>query len=63
MTYKLTNILFPESSLAIIKAAQRKMRKSKKMNREESIMLNEKVTKLLETSMWDLATCADGEPN
>ncbi|MCD7824602.1 MAG: pyridoxamine 5'-phosphate oxidase family protein [Clostridiaceae bacterium] len=26
-------------------------------------MLNENVTKLLETSMWDLATCADGEPN
>lgn len=39
------------------------MRKSKKMNREESIMLNENVTKVLETSMWDLATCADGEPN
>ena len=26
-------------------------------------MLNENVTKVLETSMWDLATCADGEPN
>ena len=26
-------------------------------------MLNENVKKLLETSMWDLATCADGEPN
>ena len=26
-------------------------------------MLNEKVTKLLKESMWDLATCANGEPN
>lgn len=26
-------------------------------------MLNENVLKLLETSMWDLATCANGEPN
>lgn len=26
-------------------------------------MLNENVKKLLQTGMWDLATCADGEPN
>lgn len=26
-------------------------------------MMNENVVKLLKTSMWDLATCADGEPN
>ena len=26
-------------------------------------MLNENVVKLLESGMWDLATCADGEPN
>lgn len=26
-------------------------------------MLNESVVKLLKESMWDLATCADGEPN
>ena len=26
-------------------------------------MLNENVKKILENSMWDLATCADGEPN
>ncbi|MCD8161082.1 MAG: pyridoxamine 5'-phosphate oxidase family protein [Clostridiales bacterium] len=26
-------------------------------------MLNESVKKLLNASMWDLATCADGEPN
>ncbi len=26
-------------------------------------MLKENVKKLLESSMWDLATCADGEPN
>ncbi|MCD7955334.1 MAG: pyridoxamine 5'-phosphate oxidase family protein [Lachnospiraceae bacterium] len=26
-------------------------------------MLNENVKKLLDASMWDLATCADGEPN
>lgn len=26
-------------------------------------MLNENVLKVLESSTWDLATCADGEPN
>lgn len=26
-------------------------------------MLNESVVKLLKESVWDLATCADGEPN
>ncbi len=26
-------------------------------------MFNENVTKVLERSMWDLATCANGEPN
>ncbi|MGN1418174.1 MAG: pyridoxamine 5'-phosphate oxidase family protein [Acutalibacteraceae bacterium] len=26
-------------------------------------MLNENVIKLLKSSMWDLATCSDGEPN
>ncbi len=26
-------------------------------------MMNENVKKLLESSMWDLATCANGEPN
>lgn len=26
-------------------------------------MMNENVLKLLKNSMWDLATCADGEPN
>ncbi|MCH3972757.1 MAG: pyridoxamine 5'-phosphate oxidase family protein [Oscillospiraceae bacterium] len=26
-------------------------------------MLNENVKKLLQSSMWDLATCANGEPN
>ncbi|MCD8340982.1 MAG: pyridoxamine 5'-phosphate oxidase family protein [Clostridiales bacterium] len=26
-------------------------------------MLNENVKRLLDTSMWDLATCANGEPN
>lgn len=26
-------------------------------------MLNEAVIKVLKNSMWDLATCADGEPN
>ena len=26
-------------------------------------MMNENVLKLLKSSMWDLATCADGEPN
>jgi len=26
-------------------------------------MLNERVTKVLKSSMWDIATCADNEPN
>ena len=26
-------------------------------------MLNENVVRLLKSGMWDLATCADGEPN
>ena len=26
-------------------------------------MLNERVVNLLKAGMWDLATCADGEPN
>lgn len=26
-------------------------------------MLNESVIKVLKNAMWDLATCADGEPN
>lgn len=26
-------------------------------------MLNEKAVKILESGMWDLATCANGEPN
>ena len=26
-------------------------------------MMNESVKKLLKASMWDLATCANGEPN
>ena len=31
--------------------------------KEELIMLNENVVKLLKSGMWNLATCADGEPN
>lgn len=30
---------------------------------EEFLMLNENVVKLLKASMWDLATCENGEPN
>ncbi len=30
---------------------------------EVIVMLNENVKKLLAESMWDLATCANGEPN
>jgi predicted pyridoxine 5'-phosphate oxidase superfamily flavin-nucleotide-binding protein len=33
------------------------------MTLEVYMMLNENIVKLLKTSMWDLATCADGEPN
>ena len=29
----------------------------------EEITMNENVIKLLKAGMWDLATCADGEPN
>lgn len=35
----------------------------RKLNMEVVSMLNENVLKILETSMWDLATCANGEPN
>ncbi len=31
--------------------------------KEELIMLNENVVKLLKSGMWDLATCDGGEPN
>ena len=31
--------------------------------KEEIIMLNENAVKLLKSGLWDLATCADGEPN
>ena len=33
------------------------------IERRKKIMMNENVKKLLKTGMWDLATCADGEPN
>jgi len=33
------------------------------IEKEQIIMLNENVVKLLKESMWDLATCANGEPN
>lgn len=39
------------------------MKSQKASNMEVNKMLNEKVKKLLETSMWDLATCTNGEPN
>lgn len=29
----------------------------------EEYLMNENVVKLLKTGMWDLATCANGEPN
>ena len=32
-------------------------------NEEEYSMLNESVINVLKNGMWDLATCADGEPN
>jgi uncharacterized protein len=31
--------------------------------KEDAVMLNDNVVKLLKSGMWDLATCADGEPN
>lgn len=34
-----------------------------KSDLEVILMMNERVLKLLKESMWDLATCADGEPN
>lgn len=39
------------------------MKSPKASNMEVNKMLNENVKKLLETSMWDLATCTNGEPN
>lgn len=39
------------------------MRSPKASNMEVNKMLNENVKKLLENSMWDLATCTNGEPN
>ncbi len=33
------------------------------MKQEEYAMLNESVIKVLKNGMWDLATCANGEPN
>ena len=33
------------------------------MKQEVYSMLNESVIKVLKNGMWDLATCADGEPN
>ena len=33
------------------------------MKQEVYSMLNESVIKLLKNGMWDLATCANGEPN
>lgn len=34
-----------------------------KNHKEERIMLNENVKKLLKENMWDLATCSAGVPN
>ena len=34
-----------------------------KSDLEVILMMNENVVNLLKTSMWDLATCANGEPN
>lgn len=31
--------------------------------KEEAEMFNENVVRILENNMWDVATCADGEPN
>lgn len=39
------------------------MKSPKASNMEVNKMLNENVKKLLENSMWDLATCTNGEPN
>lgn len=58
MTHKLPNILFSvsqSSTMSMLKQANTIL--------EVFLMLNENVVKLLKASMWDLATCADGEPN
>ena len=34
-----------------------------KSNQGGLIMMNENVVKVLKANMWDLATCANGEPN
>ena len=32
-------------------------------HKEDTVMLNKNVVNLLKNGLWDLATCADGEPN
>ena len=45
------------------KSSEMSMLKQANTILEEFLMLNENVVKLLKASMWDLATCENGEPN
>lgn len=54
---KFANILFVLSSCLILSVVKNKTKN------KEVFYMNENVVKLLKTFMWDLATCADGEPN
>jgi predicted pyridoxine 5'-phosphate oxidase superfamily flavin-nucleotide-binding protein len=60
VAHKFANILFAMSRFFIIRTAQVSGLKS---DLEVILMMNENVVNLLKTSMWDLATCANGEPN
>ncbi len=54
---KFANILFVLSSCLILSVVKNKTKN------KEVFYMNENVVKLLKSAMWDLATCADGEPN
>ena len=53
--------IFSSPCTALIMSTMNEPHGSK--NKEEAVMLNENVVKLLKSGMWDLATCANGEPN
>lgn len=61
MAYKFANIFHYKSKFVNMSISQ--MSNKNKGNDGGISMLNESVIKVLKRGMWDLATCADGEPN
>jgi len=57
---KFANILLMKSGNSIIGTVQTN---SKQIKFWRQYVMNENVVKLLKAGMWDLATCANGEPN